>query len=118
MPPKVTPTADAFAEIDHFYRLRDPLRDFIPLRLASKLDLKQLDAVHTHLHEALRRHNAAFPDDKVEHPGFRALLATLSFFWLKDGNKGPKPWWYSADSEFVVRLSLFSLSNGCFILVP
>lgn len=111
MPPKsAPPEVDEFAELDHFYRLRDPLAAFIPLRLADPLDYAPFTLAQMKLHDALRLHQAAFPDDAKNHQGFLSLLATLSYYWMKDGRKGSKPWWFRTDNALLVRTLFLFLS--------
>ncbi len=110
MPSTSTPTSvDDFAEFDHFYRLRDVLRAYIPARLADPPNHSTLALVQSHLLDAIRLHCAAFPEDETEHEGLGALIVTMSYFWLKDGNKGTKPSWFRADSTLLVRVYIFFL---------
>ncbi len=57
MPPKsAPPEVDEFAELDHFYRLRDPLAAYVPLRLADPLAYAPLVLAEMNLCDALRAH--------------------------------------------------------------
>ncbi len=114
MPPKsAPPEVDKFAELDHFYRLRDPLAAYVPLRLADPLAYAPLVLAEMNLCDALRAHCNAFPVDQKNHPGLLSLLATMSYFWMKDGKKGTRPWWFCARNDLLVRyyISIFLSSE-------
>ncbi len=119
MPPKSAPSSvDVFAEFDHFYRLRDVLRSYIPARLADPPNHPALALAQNNLLDAIRLHCAAFPEDEKDHEGLGALIVTLSYFWLKDGNKGTKPSWFRADSTLLVRVFLFSFISLIYSCLP
>lgn len=102
-PASTVSPVDHFASLDHFYLLRPPLRPYVDLQSRRYPNPKTLEPARSVLCKAIALHNSKFPSDLSDHPGYRHLLATLSFYWAKDEVAGERPSWYLPDSDLVVR---------------
>lgn len=107
-PPKIPAAVDHFAELDHFYRLREHLPPFADVFLRQLPNPRTAKAACIALFDAVNDHEKAFPDDRSDHPGYRSLLATLTYFWMKEKTMYPTPSWCLMVGGLVVSPFPFS----------
>ncbi|KJA13121.1 hypothetical protein HYPSUDRAFT_209801 [Hypholoma sublateritium FD-334 SS-4] len=92
-PSKIPASIDQFAELDHFYRLRKHLPPFTDIFSHQLPNPQTAKATCIALFDAVNDHEKVFPDDCSDHLGYRSLLATLTYFWMKEKTMCPTPSW-------------------------
>ncbi|KJA15569.1 hypothetical protein HYPSUDRAFT_207776 [Hypholoma sublateritium FD-334 SS-4] len=92
-PSKIPASVDHFAELDHFYWLREHLPPFANIFSHQLPNPRTAKAACIALFDAINNHEKVFPDDRSNHPGYRSLLATVTYFWMKEKTMYPTPSW-------------------------